>query len=535
MSSIPSIKPGTASAPWAAPRMSASQTSGLLLGLALAAWMEFYTFDAVNLVLPDMAGSFGISQDQASWFLTIFSSAFFFGMPLSIWMANHVTPRRYVLGSALFFAVASVGCAVAPSFEAMLFWRAILGFAGAGLSMWWRASVYLLVPGPQRGKSIMRISVILYLSTAAGLLFAGYVTDNLNWRLIFVPNVAFVAVAAWLLKQHYPHVPRVSDPRVEGADKPGIALLGIALVSLQTLLSRGEVDDWFGSPQIQALAWITAFALVLFIVWQTHPRNHMHLLRLDLMRDRNVIASMFLGIAAGIILTGSLYALPEFLRNVDPRELDASHTGQIMCVYALAAAANRPIVTKSISKFGQRKALVFALVMLIASMLLFSRCVTLQTPLTAYVLPLVLYAFCLAPLLSAIGGGTVSRMPPGLQLDAVAIYMSFRQLGSALGVTLVSSVLSRRETLHSSRLFEHLRAGGSSLDNWTSTAAQLFTQRGGYTALQARLMAERLLGEAGAGQAATLAYADAFLFMAAIGLVALCLVPIMSPSPVVKK
>ena len=56
----------------------------MLLGLALATWMEFYTHDRVNLVLPDMAGTLGVSQDQASWILTIYLSALVFGVPLSI-------------------------------------------------------------------------------------------------------------------------------------------------------------------------------------------------------------------------------------------------------------------------------------------------------------------------------------------------------------------------------------------------------------------------------------------------------------------
>lgn len=206
-----------------------------------------------------------------------------------------------------------------------------------------------------------------------------------------------------------------------------------------------------------------------------------------------------------------------------------------MCTYALTAALIRPLVTQGIGKFGQRKALMFALAMLIASMLLMARLTTLETPEWMYVVPLVLYALCLAPLLSSIGGGTVARLAQDVQLDAVSIYMTFRQFGASLGVTLVSVVLDRREDFHSSRLFEHLRAGGSQLQHWTDTAAHAIVQRGGSSTVQAQAMATRLLGEAGARQAAALAYADAFLFMAAIGVVALCLVPIMSPTPVVKK
>jgi MFS family permease len=71
----------------------------MLLGLGLATWMEFYTYDGVNLVLPDMAGTFGLSQDQASWILTTYLSALLYGVPLSIWMAGRVGYLRYIVAS----------------------------------------------------------------------------------------------------------------------------------------------------------------------------------------------------------------------------------------------------------------------------------------------------------------------------------------------------------------------------------------------------------------------------------------------------
>jgi MFS transporter, DHA2 family, multidrug resistance protein len=514
---------------------SPGQTGWMLVGLGLATWMEFYTYDAVNLVLPDIAGSFGVSQDEASWFLTTYSSALLLGVPVSIWMAAYVGHLRYIIGSAVVFVIASLGCAAATSPETMLFWRAILGFSGAGLTMWWRASVYLLIPRQDRGKSMMRISVMLYLATTVGLLFSGYVTDNYGWRLIFLPNIIFVVAAIILLRQHFPDVPVSSDKRTTGVDGMGIALLAIALISGQIVLSRGEIDDWFGSSRIQLLSGIAAAALLLFIFWQLNPRNESRLLRLDLVRDRNVLASICLGTFVGIILSGSIYALPEFLRNVHPAQLNATDTGRIMCVYALTAAAIRPLVTWAMGKVGQRKALTFALVMLILSMLLMARLVTPSTPYWYFALPLVLYAFCLAPLLSSVGGGTVARLPQEAQLDAVSIYMTFRQFGTSLGVTLVTIVLDRREQLHSGRLFEHLHATGSAVTQWLNIVASVVTQRGGVSAVEAHEMATKLLAEASARQAATLAYADAFLFMAAIGLIALCFVPLMSPTPVVRK
>ena len=67
---------------------SASEGNRLLLGLALATGMEFYTFESMNLVLPDITGTLGVSFDEATWLLTVYSCALFLGVPISVWLAN---------------------------------------------------------------------------------------------------------------------------------------------------------------------------------------------------------------------------------------------------------------------------------------------------------------------------------------------------------------------------------------------------------------------------------------------------------------
>ncbi len=110
-----------------------------------------------------------------------------------------------------------------------------------------------------------------------------------------------------------------------------------------------------------------------------------------------------------MILSGSLFVLPEFLRNLSTHTHSATQTGQIICIYALTAAAIRPLMVGLIARIGQRKTIMLALVMLIASMVLFNRLLTTDTPGYYYVAPLILYACCLSPLLPAVGSGTVAR------------------------------------------------------------------------------------------------------------------------------
>jgi DHA2 family multidrug resistance protein len=496
--------------------------------------MEFYTFDSMNLVLADLTGTLGVSADEASWILTVYSCALFLGVPVSIWTAGHYGYKRFLIATIALFAMASMGCAVSPDLRAMLFWRAIQGLAGAGLVVWWRASIYVLLPKPQRSPALMQASTILYLSSAAGLLMSGYVTDHFNWRLIFLPDLAYAAAAIWLLARYFPTLPPPASKRLIESDWPGIALLATALVSLQIILNRGQIDDWWGSPHIRLLTWLAAGALLLFVLWQANPRNRTPLLWLELLRDRRVMSAALIGILTGMILSGSLFVLPEFLRNVSAETHSATQTGQILCVYALTAAAIRPLMVPLIARIGQRKTIVIALLMLIASMVLFNRLLTTQTPDAYYVLPLVLYAFCLSPLLPAVGSGTVAKIEQNKLLDGVSLYMTFRQFGASLGVALLTILIEHRETLHSARLFDHPRLDNPVTRHWLSSVGAALSTRDGFSSFESGRAALRLLSETGAHQAATLSYADAFAFMAMIGVLALCLVPIIPPTPVTK-
>jgi DHA2 family multidrug resistance protein len=521
----------------AAPRtvLSPASKNWLLLGLGLATGMEFYTFDAMNLVLVDLAGTLGVSLDEASWLLTVYSSTLFLGVPVCVWLAGHWGYKRYLIATTLLFAVASIGCMTAPDFDVMLGWRAVQGFAGAGLVVWWRAGIYVLMPKPERSPSLMRVSTLLYLSSAAGLLLGGTLTDAFTWRLLFLPNLAFTAGAIWLISRHFPDVPPPTTARTVETDWLGIVLLAVSLISLQIILNRGHIDDWWESPRIRMLSWTSATAFAAFVYWQTNARNPAPLLRLDLMLDRYVLSAATIGVFTGMILSGSLYVLPEYLRNVASPRLSAAETGSVMCVYALTAAAVRPAMVEVIARLGQRKTIAGALLLLIASMLILSHYMTTTTPGLHYAPALMLYGICLSALLPAVGSGTVAKIEQNKLLDGVSLYMTFRQFGASLGVAVLTFLIEERETLHSSRLFEHLRAAGDTTSFWLSRAAETAVGRGGLSPADTGAVATRLLNEASVHQSETLANADAFLFMAAVGVVALCLLPIVPPTPPTKK
>jgi DHA2 family multidrug resistance protein len=110
--------------------------------------------------------------------------------------------------------------------------------------------------------------------------------------------------------------------------------------------------------------------------------------------------------------------------------------------------------------------------------------------------------------------------------------MTFRQFGASLGVAVLTILIGHRETLHSSRLFDHVRHDNPVTREWLASVSASLTARGGYTPFESQRAAMRLLAETGAHQAATLSYADAFGFMALVGVLTLCVLPVVPPTPV---
>ena len=375
----------------------------------------------------------------------------------------------------------------------------------------------------------MRVSVCLYLASALGLLLSGFLTDRLNWRLICIPNLFLAAGAIWLLKRNFPDLPKPESTRLQHTDRWGLFLLSAAIVCLQIVLSRGHIDDWFGSPRLRILALISAAAFVSFFHWQFSSENRYPLFNMSLLKDRNVVAAMLLGIFLGMILSGSLFVLPEFLRNVDSQTHSATQTGRLIAFYALIAAAVRPTITWLVARFGPRKLMVVALSMMIYGMLLLYRWITTSTPDGYFFLPLALYACCLAALLPSVGSGTVAKLDQANLLDGVSLYMTFRQLGAALGVAFLTILIERREPLHSSRLYEHLDIANLATSGTLDQTSSYLVTHAGADSTYSHLASVGLLAHSGSHQVDVLSYADCFLFMAVAGAIAICLIPIMSP------
>ena len=432
------------------------QRSATLLGLAFACTAEYWTTASVSLTLTDLGGTLGASGDEASWALTIYTTAFAVAIALSHRLSVYFGNRKYLGACALLYGLASIACAVSPNLPVFLSFRALEGFAGGVFLV--RTFVFFTQRIELEKRASMAISFFIEVFLVGRLIpyvASGWVADNITWRLEFVVPALFMFAAAGLFFTFTSDHWRQADNTGEAVDVAGIILLAIGATAFQVVLSRGEIDDWFGSSFICYCFGLAIVANAGFVLWQLSSKNPAPLLDIGYMKERSLYAGGVLGLALGFLLSGSLYVIPQYLRIVESHSalqtgvlLGFSSAGAAIALWALQSM--QPLV----KRLGSRLILAIALLTAMISEFMFGRLLTPDTPDYMLWIPLFLNGVFIAVSVPTLGGAAFALVAEQETSSARAIFYGLRQFGTSMGVTVALILIDRRSQLHSDRLLE---------------------------------------------------------------------------------
>lgn len=432
------------------------QRSATLLAFALACCAEYWTTASVSLTLTDLGGTLSASSDEASWALTIYTTAFAVAIALSHRLSVFFGNREYLGACALLYATASVGCALSPNLPVFLIFRAVQGFAGGIFLV--RTFVFFTQRIEVEHRASIAVSFfieVLLIGRLIPYIASGWLADNINWRLQFVFPALFMFAAAGLFLAFTSDYWRLADNTGERVDLLGTGLLVTGAAALQTALSRGTIDDWFGSSFITTCFVVGILGNALFVLWQLSPRNQAPLLDLRYMRERSVYAGGILGFALGLLLSGSLYVIPQYLRTVESHS--ALQTGMLLSISSAGAAVSLwllQFVQPLVRRLGSRLILAIAFLTAMISELMFAQFLTPDTPDHLLWIPLFLNGAFIALSVPTLGGAAFALVKEQETSSARAIFYGLRQFGTSVGVTVAVVLIDRRSSLHSGRLLE---------------------------------------------------------------------------------
>ena len=431
----------------ASPSQSVSPITWIaVVGATLGAFMAVLNIQIVNASLTEIQGAIGAGVDDGGWISTAYLVAEIVVIPLTGWLAQVFSLRRYLLVNAVLFLAFSMACAAAQNLQQMIVLRAFQGFSGGVLIPLAFTIIITLLPKAKQPVGLALFALSATFAPAIGPTIGGYLTENYGWKYIFYVNLVPGALMIGMLFASLERAPMKLSLLRQG-DWAGIATMAVGLASLQTVLEEGNKEDWFGSDFIVRLSIVAAVALTLFIAIEL--KIDKPLLNLRLLARRNFGFGIVANFLMGVALYGSVFIMPLYLARI--QGYNAEQIGMVLAWTGLPQLVLIPLVPKLMQRFDARLLIAFGFALFSTSNFMNIH-LTSESAADQLMWPNIVravgQALAFAPL-SAVAAAGIEAANAG---SASALFNMMRNLGGAIGIAALQTFLTRREQSHSNVL-----------------------------------------------------------------------------------
>ena len=494
------------------------------MAMVFGMFMAILDIQIVSASLAEIQAGLSASSDEVAWVQTAYLIAEVIMIPLSGYLSRALSTRVFFSIAAAGFTIASVLCAQATSINEMILWRAVQGFIGGGMIPGVFAAAFTIFPPSKRPVISPLIGLVATLAPTIGPTVGGYLSHAFSWHWLFLVNVVpgiAVTIAAWTLIDF----DKPDHSLIKRFDWLGLAAMAAFLGSLEYVLEEGTRLDWFQSHEIVLFSVVMVAGAVLFF-WRALTRDD-PLVDLYAFRNRNFAFGSLFSFTMGIGLYGLTYLYPVYLGRI--RGYDALMIGETMFVTGLCMFFTAPFAGRLSAKLDPRVMMMigfsgFALGTWIASG------ITSDWDFYELLWPQILRGCSLMLCMVPINNIALGSLPPQQLKNASGLYNLTRNLGGAVGLAIINTMLNTRTDLHITRLHEMVVAGRGVAEEAIANTAQRFIDHGD----AAQTMALALVNQRVHKQALVMAFGDVFIGLTVIfgSLVVLSLFLSKPPKPV---
>jgi DHA2 family multidrug resistance protein len=486
-----------------------------VIGATLGAFMAVLNIQIVNASLADIQGAIGAGIDNGGWISTSYLVAEIVVIPLSGWLAQVFSVRIYLLTNAALFLVLSAACALAQDLPQMIVLRAVQGFTGGVLIPMAFTLIITLLPKAKQPVGLALFALSATFAPAIGPTIGGYLTENFGWQYIFYVNLVPGLIMIGLLYFSLEAKPMKLSQLAEG-DWPGIITMAIGLSALQTVLEEGNKDDWFGSPFIVRLSVIAAISLSLFLVIEL--TSNKPLLNLWLLLRRNFGFGILANFLLGSALYGSVYILPVYLSRI--QGYNAEQIGMVLAWTGLPQLLLIPLVPRLMKRFDPRLVIGIGFALFAGSNFM-NIYMTSDYGTDQLFWPDIVRAIGQALVMTPLSAVATAGIEPENAGSASGLFNMMRNLGGAIGIAVLQTLLTKREQYHSNVLMQSVSLFEQATRNRIAQLTQYFVNHGVIDPADAAHRALVAIGQTVQKQAYVLAFSDTFYLLGAGLLVAL--------------
>ncbi|MGY6250291.1 DHA2 family efflux MFS transporter permease subunit [Bosea thiooxidans] len=471
------------------------------MAMVFGMFMAILDIQIVSASLAEIQAGLSASSDEIAWVQTAYLIAEVIMIPLSGYLSRALSTRVFFSIAAAGFTISSVLCATASSINEMIVWRAIQGFIGGGMIPGVFAAAFTIFPPSKRPIVSPLIGLVATLAPTIGPTVGGYLSHAFSWHWLFLVNVVpgiGVTIAAWTLIDF----DKPDHSLIKRFDWIGLGAMAAFLGSLEYVLEEGTRLDWFQSEEIVIFSVIMVLGAVLFF-WRALTRNE-PLVDLYAFKDRNFAFGSLFSFCMGIGLYGLTYLYPVYLGRI--RGYDALMIGETMFVTGLCMFLTAPIAGRLSAKLDPRVMMMIGFSAFALGTWLASR-ITSDWDFYELLWPQVLRGCGLMLCMVPINNVALGTLPPQQLKNASGLYNLTRNLGGAVGLAVINTMLNTRTDLHITRLHEWVAAGRQVAEEALANTTQRFNDYGD----AAETMAMAVLNQRVHKQALVMAFGDVFL------------------------
>jgi DHA2 family multidrug resistance protein len=420
------------------------------LAMCFGMFMAFLDIQVVSASLSEIQAGLAASSDEITWVQTSYLMAEVVAIPLSGFLSRALGTRAMFATAAAGFTIASLMCGLSSSMSEMIVWRALQGFIGGGMVPTVFASAYSIFPRSRQPVITPLIGLVATLAPTIGPTVGGYLTDALSWHWLFFINIGpgiVVTIAAITLIDF----DRPNLALFERFDWVGLIFMALFLGALEYVLEDGPRYDWFEDSTIALAAVVSASSAVIFFIRALTARQP--IVDLRAFADRNFALGSMFSFVLGIGLYGLTYLYPVFLGEI--RGFNALLVGETMFVSGVTMFVCAPIVGRLMTKIDPRLMLAagFATVALSNWEATY---ITKDWDFAQLFVPQVLRGIGLMFAIVPITSISLGTLAPDRLKNGSGLFNLTRNLGGAVGLAGLNTVLDKRIDLHLARLHDSI-------------------------------------------------------------------------------
>jgi DHA2 family multidrug resistance protein-like MFS transporter len=399
----------------------------------------------LNIALPTIQRELDASQSELIWAIDAY--VLVFAALLFSWgvMGDRIGRKKVLIIGLTIFGVASAIAAFSASSGMLIGMRAVMGVGGAAVLPTTLAIITVVFPPHERGKAIGAWAAAVGAAVALGPVLGGILLQHPSWfewllgnmwGAVFLINVPIVIIGVIAIARV---VPETKNPQPRALDIPGLLLsvTGLGLL-IYGIIHASETRDWL-APSVLIPAFV-GIALIALFLWIESRSDHASF-DVALFKNRGYAVSLAAISLSFFALTGIMFMLPFYLQIL--RGFDPLSAGLSFIPFAVGQIIAAPRSATMVNRFGYRAVMSFGLGAVAVALGALSF-IQIDTPIWLILTVFFIFGFGLGNVIAPASTVMQNVLPLARAGAGSAVQNTVRQVGGALGVAVIGTILATR-------------------------------------------------------------------------------------------